>query len=149
VLQFRHSIAPFYLRRRPTSMYEGQHIVDQSIIIPVPFMEDLDDPDDSTGKYYAQARQLASSTFTSDGIKVRSNNARVFAWSSLFADWHRVESDPNLSAKEKLLQPTNLMRSQVKRTAPSPSVRKLVGLLKMIIVKKERFVIVGRWMNSA
>jgi hypothetical protein len=138
VLQFRYVITSFYLRRGPTSMYEGQHIVDQSIRIPVPFMEDPNDPDDSTGKYHAQARSLASSTFTNDGmnaIKVGSNNARMFAWSSLFGDWYCIESDHNLSPKEKLTRQTNLMRTRVKRTAPSPRVRKLVGLLKMIVAK--------------
>jgi hypothetical protein len=113
-----------------------------------PFHGGSNDPDDSTGKYYAQARSLASSTFSTgasgmNAIKVRSNNAKLFAWSSLFGDWHRIETNPLLYPKQKQAQQTALMRSQVKRIAPSPRVRTLVGLLKMIIAKKERFVIIA------
>jgi hypothetical protein len=81
----------------PTSKFEGDYIVDQSITIPVPFMEDPNDPDDSTGKYYAQARSLGSFSPDASGmnaIKFRSNNAKLFAWSSLFGDWHRIENNP-------------------------------------------------------
>lgn len=123
MLQFRHAITPFYWRRGPTSLYKGQNIIDQSTIISVPFMEDPDDPDDYTSKYYAQARQLASSTFTSDGInaiKVRSNDARRFAWSSLFADWHRIESDPRSFCKRKVISTNKFHEKPSKKNCPQP-----------------------------
>ena len=147
VMDFRHCITPFYLRRGPTSRFDGDYIVDQTISIPVPFMEDPNDPDDGSGKYYAAAKSLGSG-YSPDAngmnaIKARSNYAKLFAWSSLFGKWHGIENNPALSAKQKQIQQTTLMRAELKRTPPSPRVRTLVGLLKMITARKEKFVIVA------
>jgi hypothetical protein len=147
VMDFRHCITPFYLRRGPMSRFDGDYIVDQTISIPVPFMEDPNDPDDGSGKYYAEAKSLGSGYSTDangmNAIKARSNYAKLFAWSSLFGKWHDIENNPALSAKPKQIQQTTLMRAELKRTAPSPRVRTLVGLLKMITARKEKFVIVA------
>ena len=57
--------------------------MDQSILIPVPFLEDSEDVNDTIGKYYAMTRELGESHFPGDTglntIMTRSNHARMFA----------------------------------------------------------------------
>lgn len=76
-------------------------------------------------------------------IKNRANHARMFAWSSLWEDWYKIERDPDLTATQKIAQQTALMKTGLAKRKPSKRVIKLVSLLKMIKAKGEKFIIVS------
>src|SRR5579862_4342338 len=61
--KFRHCITPFYLCHGPFSKYEEKFIMNQSILIPVPFLEDSEDVNDIIEKYYAMTHELDESHF--------------------------------------------------------------------------------------
>src|ERR1700738_1041959 len=77
------------------------------------------------------------------GIKNRANSARMFAWSSLWEEWYRIEHTPGIAAKERQARQTALMKNELRKRLPSHRVVKLVSLLKMIKAKGEKFIIIS------
>jgi hypothetical protein len=122
----------------------------------VPFLEDPGDPKDVSGHYYREALCMLETTVQQskkskathalsnnvEQIKQRANTARMLAWSNVYKEWvHISESRQGDAGKQQ--QKTLLFDETFTKRVPSPRVKKLVEILKMIKSQKERFIILS------
>jgi len=145
VLSLRVLIAPFTLRRKADSTWDGNWIIDRTVTRPIP---EILRPYPDEGDTERQARHLFKITRTNKSVAAimeRADKQRFYAWTPLYETYiqHREEVRNGLSESKVTQLVEEVIVKDFKKLPLTGRMRRFIAFVKSIHEEGRKFIIVS------